>query len=51
MATKDPAAVKLGRKGGKATAKKLTKAQRRANALKAIRARWAKAKKDARSGS
>jgi hypothetical protein len=46
---KDPAAVALGRKGGlkggKARAKKLTKAQRVESAKKAAAARWGKAKK------
>jgi hypothetical protein len=41
MAKKDQAAVKLGRKGGKATAKKLTSAQRTEAARKAAQARWA----------
>jgi hypothetical protein len=43
---KNPAAVALGRlgglKGGPATAKKLSREQRQANARKAITARWAK---------
>jgi hypothetical protein len=43
---KDPAAVALGRKGGlvggKARAKKMTKAQRVASAKKAAAARWGK---------
>jgi hypothetical protein len=37
---KDPAAVALGRKGGKARAGKLTKAQRQKIASKAAKARW-----------
>jgi hypothetical protein len=45
---KDPAAVALGRKGGKkggpARAAKLTSEQRSESARKAVRARWAKAK-------
>ena len=45
---KDPAAVSLGRrgglKGGKARAAALTPKQRRAVAMKAARARWAKAR-------
>jgi hypothetical protein len=41
MAKKDKAAVRLGRKGGKATAKKLTPEQRRASARRAAQARWA----------
>jgi hypothetical protein len=50
MATrkKNPAAVALGRKGGKkggaARAAKLTPEQRRESARKAVRARWAKVK-------
>ena len=43
---KDPAAVKRGRlggaKGGKARAEKLTPAERRASAQKAVRARWSR---------
>lgn len=50
---KDPAAVALGRKGGKkgglARAAKLTRAQRSASARKAVQARWAKEK--AKSGA
>ena len=45
---KDPAAVALGRKGGKkggfARAAKLTPAERSESARKAVQARWAKAK-------
>jgi len=41
MATKkNPAAVELGRKGGKARAAKLTPEQRKASASKAGKARW-----------
>jgi len=53
MATrkKNPAAVALGRKGGKkggaARAAKLTPEQRSESARKAVRARWAKVKKAA----
>lgn len=43
---KDPAAVKRGRlggiKGGKARAAKMTAAQRKAAALKAIKTRWSR---------
>ena len=46
MKKKNPAAVALGRRGGRARAKALTAAQRRAIAVKAIRARWARATKD-----
>jgi hypothetical protein len=46
--TKNPAAVALGRKGGKkggpARAAKLTPKQRSESARKAVQARWAKAK-------
>jgi hypothetical protein len=35
---------KVGRKGGQATAKKLTPEQRKASARKAAQARWAKRK-------
>jgi hypothetical protein len=53
MATeKNPAAVALGRlgglKGGKARAKFLTAAQRKASAQKAAKARWSKKKKAAK---
>ena len=41
---KDAAAVELGRKGGKASARKLTAAQRTAKARKAAQAKWAKKK-------
>ena len=48
MAGKDPAAVALGRRGGlrggRARAKTLTSAQRKASATKAARARWKKRK-------
>lgn len=37
---KDPAAVELGKKGGKARAKILTPKQRKAIARKAAQARW-----------
>jgi hypothetical protein len=37
---KNPAAVALGRKGGKATAAKLTAAERSESARKAAAARW-----------
>lgn len=40
---KDLAAVALGRKGGKASARKLTNEERREKARKAARAKWAKA--------
>jgi len=40
MAKKDQAAVKLGRKGGKARAKKMTPEERSEGARKAARARW-----------
>ncbi|HYD50452.1 MAG TPA: hypothetical protein VEB21_19005 [Terriglobales bacterium] len=47
MATKrkDPAAVALGRKGGKARLKTMTEEERSEAARKAVQARWAKAKK------
>jgi hypothetical protein len=37
--------AELGRKGGKARAKKMTKQERSESARKAVLARWAKAKK------
>jgi hypothetical protein len=42
MKTKNSAAVKLGRRGGRVTAKILTADQRRENARNAARARWGK---------
>jgi hypothetical protein len=41
---KNPAAVALGRKGGNATAKKLSPARRAEIACKAAAARWGKKK-------
>ena len=41
---KNPAAVALGRRGGKQTAQNLTPEQRSGMARKAVQARWAKAK-------
>jgi hypothetical protein len=41
---KNPAAVALGRRGGKATARKMTAEQRQESARKAAQARWAKKK-------
>jgi hypothetical protein len=43
---KDPHAVALGRKGGKARIQKMTPEQRREIARKAVLARWAKYKKE-----
>jgi general stress protein YciG len=45
MSRKNPAAVSLGRKGGKATAKNRTPEERAEAARKAVEARWAKQKK------
>jgi hypothetical protein len=42
---KDPNAVALGRKGGKARLQKMTPEQRQDIARKAVTARWAKIKK------
>lgn len=42
---KNPAAVELGRKGGKTSAKKLTGEQRREKARIAAQARWTKRQK------
>jgi hypothetical protein len=42
---KNRAAVELGRKGGKASAEKLTDEQRREKARKAAQARWTKRQK------
>jgi hypothetical protein len=41
---KSPAAVELGRKGGKASAEKLTDEQRKEKARMAAKIRWAKKK-------
>jgi hypothetical protein len=41
---KDPNAVALGQRGGKARSKKLSPEQRKEIAQKAARARWSKAK-------
>jgi hypothetical protein len=46
MTPKNAAAVELGRKGGKATARKLTPQQRKESARRAAQARWARAKKE-----
>ncbi len=43
---KDPAAVRLGRKGGQARARRMTKEERSEASRKAALARWAKAKKE-----
>jgi len=43
---KDPNAVALGKKGGKARIEKMTAEQRREIARKAVLARWAKYRKD-----
>jgi hypothetical protein len=42
MSPKNPAAVALGRKGGKATAENRTPQQRSEAARKAVKARWEK---------
>jgi hypothetical protein len=44
MPRKNAAAVELGRKGGKATAQKLTLEERIESARRAAQARWAKQK-------
>jgi general stress protein YciG len=46
MSPKNPAAVALGRKGGKATAKNRTPEQRSQAARKAVQARWVKTLSD-----
>lgn len=46
MPRKNAAAVQLGRKGGKATAQKLTLAERIESARRAAQARWAKQKNE-----
>ena len=45
MSPKDPAAVELGRKGGKATARRRTAEERAEAARKAVEARWAEQRK------
>jgi hypothetical protein len=50
MAKKNPAAVELGRKGGKARAAQMTKAQRSEAARQAVKARWERVKKDEKAG-
>jgi general stress protein YciG len=45
MAQKNAAAVSLGRKGGKATARNRTPEERAEAARKAVKARWAKQEK------
>jgi len=42
---KDPYSIEFARKGGKASAKKLTAEQRSEKARKAAKARWAKPKR------
>jgi hypothetical protein len=44
MAKKNPAAVALGRKGGKARLRTMTPEERSEAAKKAVEARWKKAK-------
>ncbi|MGD0568077.1 MAG: hypothetical protein ABSA78_06695 [Candidatus Sulfotelmatobacter sp.] len=46
MPRKNAAAVELGRKGGKATAQKLTLEERIESARRAAQARWAKRKNE-----
>jgi hypothetical protein len=46
MPRKNAAAVELGRKGGKATAQKLTLEERIESARRAAQARWAKKKSE-----
>ena len=48
---KNPAAVALGRKGGKATAKRLTAEERTESARKAAEARWAKGRENGRAAA
>jgi hypothetical protein len=45
MARKNPAAVELGRKGGKATARNMTVEERIEKMRRAAQARWAKTEK------
>jgi len=51
MPKKNAAAVELGRRGGKATARKLSAEERKQSASNAARARWAKTKKTPKSGA
>ncbi len=48
MAPKNPAAVALGRKGGRATARNLSAEERSAKMRRAAEARWAKTKTELR---
>lgn len=48
---KNPAAVALGRRGGRATAASMTPAERSASAGRASRARWAATKKATKKGA
>ena len=48
MARKNPAAVALGRRGGKARVKNQSPEERRSSARKAAEARWAKVKEEIR---
>lgn len=48
---KNPAAVSLGKKGGRARTDQMTASERKRLARKAAKARWAKAKKGATRGS
>jgi len=48
MARKNPAAVELGRRGGKATARNMTPEERIEKMRRAAQARWAKEKADSR---
>jgi hypothetical protein len=45
---KNPAAVELGRRGGKARGRKLSKKELSEQARRAVNARWAKRGKDGR---
>ena len=50
MAKKNQAAAQLGKRGGRARAKKLTKEELSESARKAAQARWAKEKKGSQNG-
>jgi len=51
MPKKNAAAVQLGRRGGKATAKKLSAQQRIESARRAAQARWANPKRIEKNGA
>ena len=51
MVRKNPAAVELGRRGGRSTAQKLTTEERREKMRRGVQARWAKQRELAKENS